>query len=137
VGDRSRGDRRRAFIHTAATRAPHFLSFLALRPAVTTLLPSLFDALLRFLRATWPENIPFVLLCFNHSCFLTFFVRLRSRHPEQEPRHSINFALAPPRRTWQDDCHGRVDAGSTGAWDHHWQGHLEGQSAVRRVCIHV
>ena len=39
-----------------------------------------------------------------------------------------------PRPTWQDDCHGRVDAGATRAWDHHWQGHLEGQCAVRRVC---
>jgi hypothetical protein len=37
--------------------------------------------------------------------------------------------------SWHDDCHGRVDAGSTRAWDHHWQSRLEGQFAVRRVCV--
>jgi hypothetical protein len=40
-----------------------------------------------------------------------------------------------PRATWHDDCHGRVDAGATRAWDHHWQSRLEGQFAVGRVCV--
>jgi hypothetical protein len=68
-------------------------------------------------------------------CFLDFLCSLvRFRHPEQGPSRTRNVAL-PRRRTWQDDCHGRADAGATRAWDHHWQGHLEGQSAARLVCV--
>jgi hypothetical protein len=40
-----------------------------------------------------------------------------------------------PRATWRDDCHGRVDAGATRAWDHHWQSRLEGLFAVGRVYV--
>jgi hypothetical protein len=35
----------------------------------------------------------------------------------------------------QYDFHGRVDAGATRAWDHHWQGALEGELAVGRVSV--
>lgn len=35
--------------------------------------------------------------------------------------------------TWRNDSYGGIDAGATRAWDHHWQGHLEGQSLVGRL----
>jgi hypothetical protein len=79
-----------------------------------------------------PENIAFVYYV---------LINLPLSHPScarplpasRAGEVEIDFVKRNGSHTWRNDCYGGNDAGATRAWDHHWQGRLEGQSLVGRL----
>ena len=97
--------------------------------------PSSLLALLRlqfFVRRS-PENIAFVYYVLINLP-LSHLSCARPLPASRAGQVEIDSARRNESHTWRNDSYGGNDAGATRAWDHHWQGHLEGQSLVGRLC---